>query len=82
MKIKDDGDLVTLIMESAEQGLDYWRPGDVKSAKEIIGTEAWCIIKDNGLEERAGKIFKGVSKSLGLTYVGRNTHKHSTYSKI
>lgn len=71
--IRDLGSLTDLIMAAAEAGRCYFRPGDFRSAKEIIGTKLWTEIEKYGMERVAGKLFAAVADELGFSFVRNDT---------
>lgn len=78
--IRDLGSLTDLIMAAAEAGRCYFRPGDLRSAKEIIGTKLWTEIEKYGMERVAGKLFAAVADEFGFSFVRNDTNKAKLYA--
>lgn len=67
--------IIYKMMESAREGMRFWRPGDLRRAQDIVGTRLWDEISRRGLAIQAGKIFAQIAGELGLKFVRQDPYK-------
>lgn len=74
-----DETLIGLMYEASREGISYWRPGDLKPVKHIVGTYAWRKISAAGMERRAGNLFRYIASELGLVESGKDVNRNMLY---
>nr|WP_158651737.1 hypothetical protein [Marinobacterium profundum] len=71
-----------LILEAALVGIQFWRSGDVKEARHIIGTIAYEQVIQRVGPQRVGELFlmAVVAGDLPLVCRGKNSAKYYVYA--
>lgn len=70
------------IVHAALIGIKYWRKGDEKEAKHIIGTLAYLELKQKIFPQLIGELFlEAIRKGdLPLVCVGKESSRHLLYA--
>lgn len=71
-----------VIVHAAQIGIKYWRKGDEKEAKHIIGTLVYLELKQKISPQLIGELFLDAIRKgdLPLVCVGKGSNRHLLYA--